>query len=834
MKNRIALEGEWTLRQLGGHSPDVPPIVVEGANERSVYGSLLTSGLIADPFVDANEDEVSWVAHADWELSRRLPALSFDGAVAELELPGVDTFATVHVGESRLGSTSNMHCRYVWDMSEALRADDDQLIVRFESPYAHAAQREAELGHRPASYPSPYPYVRKMACSFGWDWGPSLPDFGLWRGASLLVWRQARLDRVAVSTREEGGAWVAEVHVEVKRQEGVAARRLFVDIELSGPGIHEVQRADVAEHAHSVEAAIVAASAAPWFPRGMGVAQLYELTVRLLDETGEPLDETVESIGFRTINISANASGEFGLDVNGVPVLARGFNWIPESILPGLTSERRVEGLLEAAVAANANLVRVWGGGLYESDHFYRRCDELGLLVWQDFAFACGTYPEEGALPAEVEREVVDNVRRISSHPSLALLCGNNENLWLYKALEWDRALDGASWGAGYYFDLIPRLISEIAPHLNYYPGTPWSGDWSIEPNDPGTQTHHAWEMWNHRDYTRYLDDEPRFVSEFGWQGPASYAVLRNAVSTEIEDPEDRRLQHHQKADNGEHKLREGVARHLPPSTTLTDWHYASSLVQTRAIATALSHWARLWPSCRGAVIWQLNDIWPSISWSALDVDTNPKPVMAAIRDAFDDVHLSFSLDRWERPELFIHNRGVAGAVEGTVRITLLSADGATTEQRAHYLRLAPSDHRSISVSDATALRDGVVRAEYLGRTRYWWADPDGRLGIEDPGLEWEIREGDAPELILTARHAIAREVLVRTDLDDDWFVPELSRFLTVEPLMPVTVPLEKGTDTGRLARAMSQPGGVTSLADYLSRNAPATSAHSSRGAVER
>ncbi len=321
--------------------------------------------------------------------------------------------------------------------------------------------------------------------------------------------------------------------------------------------------------------------------------------------------------------------------VNDVPVFARGVNWIPDDVFADRITRDRLAERFRQAADANVNYLRVWGGGRYESDDFYDLADEMGFLVQQDFPFACAAYPEEEPIRGEVVAEARENVVRLAAHPSLVLWTGNNENLWGYEDWGWKPALNGRTWGAGYYFDLLPRIVAELDPSRRYWPGSPYSGTPRRHPNDPAAGTTHIWDVWNTDDYSKYASYRPRFVAEFGFQGPPAYATLRRALSEEPLAAGSPGMAHHQKAVDGDRKLARGLANHLPEPRDFDDWHYLTQLNQARAVAFGIEHFRSLRPHCMGAVVWQLNDCWPVTSWAAIDGDGRRKPLWFALRSAY-------------------------------------------------------------------------------------------------------------------------------------------------------------------------------------------------------
>jgi beta-mannosidase len=351
-------------------------------------------------------------------------------------------------------------------------------------------------------------------------------------------------------------------------------------------------------------------------------------------------DEWRGRIGFRTVALDTAPDPDgtpFTILLNGERVFARGINWIPGDCFPARVGRDQYAERLTQARDANVNLVRIWGGGIYESDDFYDVCDELGLLVWQDFLFTCAAYAEEEPLRGEVAAEAREAVTRLSPHPSLVLWNGCNESIWGYHDWDWQAELDGRTWGWRYYTEILPAIVAELDPTRPYTPGSPYSFDPRRHPNAPADGTSHIWDVWNTLDYAEYRRYAPRFVAEFGFQGPPTWATLTRAIHDEPMRSDSPGIVAHQKAEDGNGKLARGLTNHLPVPTTFADWHWATSLNQARAVALGVEHLRSLTPLCMGAVVWQLNDVWPGISWSAVDGDGRCKPMWYALRRSFRD-----------------------------------------------------------------------------------------------------------------------------------------------------------------------------------------------------
>ncbi|MET8094044.1 glycoside hydrolase family 2 protein [Micromonospora sp. NPDC005220] len=633
--SRQALYDGWTLRAAPG--AQVPeeiagrsvPATVPGC----VHTDLLEAGLIPDPYLDDNELSLAWIGRTDWVYRTTVVHRTGDDDRVDLVCAGLDTVATLTLNGVEVARTANMHRGYRFDVRPLLRDGDNDLVVTFDSAYRYAEAQQERLGDRPNAYPEPFHFIRKMACNFGWDWGPTLVTAGIWQEISLHAWSTARLATVRPLVTMDGRDGRVEVHVEVER---VADVPLTVRAAVAGV------RAEVVVPAGQRTAVLTLTVREPalWWPRGYGEQTRHPIAVTLHAPDGDTVDSWSHRIGFRSVRLDTTPDEHgtpFSLSVNDVPVFVRGVNWIPDDAFPTRITRSRLAERFDQAVAANVNLLRVWGGGRYESADFYDLADERGLLVQQDFLFACAAYPEEEPFGTEVAAEAAEQVTRLAPYPSLVLWTGNNENIWGWHDWDWQSALAGRTWGRGYYLDVLPRVVGELDPTRPYWPGSPWSGTETIHPNDPAHGTTHIWDVWNTDDYTRYREYVPRFVAEFGYQAPPAYATLRRALSDEPLAHDSPGMAHHQKAADGDAKLQRGLDAHLPAPADFDDWHYLTQLNQARAIQLGVEHFRSHRGVCAGTIVWQLNDCWPVTSWSAVDGDGRRKPLWYALRHAYAD-----------------------------------------------------------------------------------------------------------------------------------------------------------------------------------------------------
>ncbi|MEU3514853.1 glycoside hydrolase family 2 protein [Streptomyces sp. NPDC006654] len=760
MKDVIPLTEGWSL----DHDGSPLPARVPGC----VHTDLIDAGVIPDPFIGENEREVAWVGRRDWTYSRPLGLPTGTHERTDLVFEGLDTAAQITLDGTVLGRTRNMHRSHRFDVT----GSSGELRVLFTSAYSEAEAVRALTGDRPNAYPEPFQYIRKMACNFGWDWGPTVVTAGIWKPVRLERWSTARLDRVRPLVTVTDDTGHVELHLEVERTESGASRSLAARATVAGVEVTAPVEGDRAVVVIDVPQPEV------WWPRGYGEQRLYDVELTLLDAadgTAEPLPLDIwrHRVGFRTVELDRTPDEHgtgFTFVVNGVRVFARGVNWIPDDVLPSRVTPERYRERLAQAAAANVDLVRVWGGGLYESDAFYDACDELGLMVWQDFPFACAAYPEEQPLRGEVEAEARENVVRLMPHPSLMVWNGNNENLWGFRDWDWEPGLAGDSWGEGYYLGLLPRIVAELDPTRPYTAGSPWSGSWDHHPNDPAHGTHHSWEVWNRLDYTAYRASVPRFVAEFGWQAPPAIATLRRALPGEELAPDSPGMLHHQKADDGNGKLDRGLERHFTvPVGDFDRWHYLTQVVQARAVATGIEHWRANWPVCAGTIVWQLNDCWPVSSWAAIDGDGRFKPLYHELRRVYADRLLTLQPEGDRLVVAVINQSAAAWRTEVVLR--RLTTDGQTLlEARLDVdaaartvvrlpvpLHLVPTDRSP----------EEYLVAEADGLRSFHFAAADRDLHHPRPRYDVQLRPvsgaGDKVDLVVTA-HTLVRDLLVQAD----------------------------------------------------------------------
>lgn len=817
MLHRTALDSGWLIRadRLGPDAPaHLQDLTIPTTLPSDVLSELIRTEVAPDPRIGANEAAIAWVGRSDWTYSTsvQLGADCVDREV-DLVLLGVDTVADVRIDGASVLTTENMHRRYRVPLG---RADHERRVdveVSLKDAWAHAEHVMAELGPRPNVYPSPANFLRKAAYNFGWDWGPTVVTAGLWRPVLLESWAVARLDHVRPVADWDGRRGTFSVTGVIVR-DSTTPTNVLVEVEVAGTTVG----LDVGATESSFSLTLTDLPVDPWSPRGHGDQALYAVSVRLWAGP-DLLDEVHTRTGFRRAELrTSDALGGEGFEivVNGSVVQVRGVNWIPEDCFPARLTRSRYAARLDDALDAGCNLVRVWGGGIYEDDAFYDLCDERGLLVWQDFPFACAAYPEEEPFRTEVTAEATDNVERLIAHPSLVLWNGNNEVIEGFQSWGWQEPLAGRTWGWGFFTDTLPRVVAQVDGSRPYWPGSPYAGTLERPVNEPTHGTNHIWDVWNREDYLAYRDHRPRFAAEFGFQGPACWRTLRDAVQPEHLDVASPVFQAHQKAIDGQLKLDRSLAEHFGVPADFGNWHYLAQLNQARALTVGIEHLRSLTPWCSGTVWWQLNDCWPAMSWSVVDSAGRRKPAWFALRRAYaarlltiqpratglaatllNDTNESMST------HLAVELRSLDGAVLAHEQVPMqVAARGASTVDLPDHLVAPAGDPDTFLVAQVESGVPGAERA-------LWFFAPDRLLTLDRSALRVEVdRHGAGVDLRLTAT-GLVRDIWIRADVID----PEA----TVSDQLITLLPGEEAVV--RVATAMPEHLGWGSPAVVVSVN---------------
>lgn len=616
----VNLHSNWKMRTVG--SEEYLEALVPG----SVYNDLLLHNKMEDPYYRDNELKALKLMEADYEYITHFPVddamLACDEVI--LHFDGLDTVADVYLNGVHLGHVENMHRIWEYSAKSHLKSEDNELKIIFHSPTNFIKEAYAQTpmdGTTDAMVG--FPLLRKAHCMFGWDWGPRLPDAGIWREVKLLGVNSARFESVYIRQKHEGGQVFLSFQVDIvettkdtpvplkpEGRDGFTYRVTVTD-----PGGLDFQF-------EGSEGPIKIENPELWWPNGYGEQPLYKILVELCKD-GEVRDIWEKRIGLRTMTmkIEKDEFGEsFAHVVNGVPIFAMGADYIPEDNILSRTNKDRTYLLLKQCKAANFNSIRVWGGGHYPGDDFWDACDEMGFVVWEDFMFACAVYALTDDFEENVKAEFVDNIRRIRHHASLGLWCGNNEMEMFVDMGLWSKDPKAKSDYVKLYEYIIPKIVKEHDPQTFYWPASPSSGGAFDAPNDEKRGDVHYWDVWHgNKPFTEYRKFNFRYVSEFGFQ---SFPSLKTVET--FTEPGDRNIfsyvmEKHQRNNAANGKIMNYMGQTFLYPNDFATTLYASQLLQADAIRYGVEHFRRIRGCCMGTIYWQLNDCWPVASWASID-----------------------------------------------------------------------------------------------------------------------------------------------------------------------------------------------------------------------
>jgi beta-mannosidase len=652
---KISLDGIWTIKNTE------KSIEMDGQVPGTVFEALFDNGLIEDPFYGENEHQMKWVYETDWVYEKEFsvePSFLEHKSIL-IRFHGLDTIAEVTLNGELIGSANNMFVRYDYDVKSKLRQKSNKLEINFKSPTAMSREEieknKVKLNTGYAAIPG-VPYLRKAQYSFGWDWGPKLPDIGIWKNVEIVGFDDIKIKSVFPYTHLEYNKDILNIRDPIEFSTiKTKSAKLFIEIDFT------LNIANISDLGYRIKAQLKApddqvfAKEIPlkkqketlsfdiqnpflWWTHDLGIPNLYQIEVSILKD-GQ-LERATQQIGLREIQLVRKRDkwGEsFYFLLNGIPVFAKGANWIPiDSFIPrgkklGLYSMNLIY-----AKQANMNMVRVWGGGIYEDDTFYNLCDELGILVWQDFPFACALYPYNDEFIESVEREAIQNIRRLRGHPSLALWCGNNEIESLWKRILiisgiTEDIMERHSFLVDFYLrifeEILPQLIKKLDPTRPYWPSSPSSGFISENlalrsSNNPNVGDAHYWAVWHgNMPFSAYRQFNTRFMSEFGFESFPSLKTIEKFCPIDQYDFNSKIMENHQKNSAGNQKIMDYMDKRFSIPQGFEHQVILSQITQAEAIEYGVEYWRqnRTDYHCMGALYWQLNDCWPVASWSSLD-----------------------------------------------------------------------------------------------------------------------------------------------------------------------------------------------------------------------
>lgn len=604
----------------------------------SLYSVMLDNGLMEDPFYGMNESAATRMCDKDCEFytsfSLTDEELSKENLI--LRFGGLDTLCDIYLNGRRIAKTDNMHRRYDFDIKEYAQNGENELRIHFHSPnkYVSDMQKRHPLWNAGDSTEG-ISHIRKASYMFGWDWGPKLPDMGIWKEAEILAFDGALLENALIIQTHTDGKVILDIEVELKGNDPESVCLVTVDGKTYETSYGECR--------------IIIDEPKLWWPNGLGEQNLYDVKFELFHGDTK-VDEMTKTIGLRTLTVSQEKDKwgrEFCFVINGEKIFAMGADYIPQDnilsrVNPGIT-ERRITD----CVKANYNSIRVWGGGYYPEDEFFDLCDRYGLIVWQDFMFACVCVRMREDFETTVKEEAIYNVKRIRHHASLGLLCGNNEMEEGVK--NWDNMGDSELVRLDYlrlYENLLSDISAKYAPQTFYWPSSPSSGGGFAAPNDDSMGDVHFWTVWHgNAPFEEYRNHFFRFCSEFGFESFPSIKTINSFCEKSQQNIFSKVMENHQKCKSGNAKILTYCADNYLYIKEFENLVYASQLLQADAIRYAIEHFRRFRGRCMGGIYWQFNDCWPVASWASVDYYGRWKALHYSAKRFFAPVLMSLHED---------------------------------------------------------------------------------------------------------------------------------------------------------------------------------------------
>ena len=648
--SKFDLDGGWKFHEAG--KSDWHPANVPGC----VHTDLLDNKLIEDPFYRDNEKRQQWIGKTDWEYQTtfNVSSQTIKRQNVEIVFYGLDTYANVLLNDQAVLDADNMFRTWRVDVKKYLKPGQNTLRIKFRSPINEILPLMAKLSYElPAvndQGEKTSPYTRKAPYQYGWDWGPRFVTSGIWKPVELVAWDNARMDDLQIKqkdlTKEKAElSAVAEI---------VASAPITATIEVkdvTDKNLVATKEVKLAPGVNKVDLAFSIANPHLWYPVGYGDQALYKFEASL-KVGGKTIDDQTRRTGLRTLELRQKPD-EHGISfefiINGIPVFGHGANWIPADSFPTRITRDKYKRLLTSLRDANMNMVRVWGGGIYEDDYFYDLADELGILVWQDFMFACSMYPGDKMFLDNVRHEVIDNVKRVRNHPSIVIWVGNNEieTAWQHWG-GWKDKNPSFVWEdyQKLFLRLLPETLEEYDPSRPYWQSSP-SANFQADPEFQGIGDTHYWQVWHaEKPFSEYEKQYPRFMSEYGFQSFPELETVkyyttesdRNSIETPI-------MLAHQRHPRGNQLIRTYMLREYNQPKDFESFLYVSQVLQAEGIKLGAEHLRRIMPQNMGSLYWQADDCWPVASWSSMDYFGRWKALMYYTRRFYAPTLVSMHVD---------------------------------------------------------------------------------------------------------------------------------------------------------------------------------------------
>ena len=832
---RQELHGGWEFRQ--ENLDDWMPAKVPGL----VQTDLLENGKIKDPYYADNYLSIQWVDKVDWEYRTTFDAPQAAAAGnARLVFEGLDCFAKVWLNGTQIIEADNMFRTWKADVHRLLKPTGNTLHIVFESPTQRGLEFLTSFGLRLHGYNDHAGkggignnklqfFLRKPGYQFGWDLTPRILTVGIWRPVVLESWDEGRIEDLYVYTKSLEKNYSKAV-VGSRMKTAVTEPGCYtLTLAFNGKTVQTIEK-ELISGEHLLDTEFEVKSPELWWPNGAGKPHLYDVSLTL-SRDGRPIDTRATRVGIRTSEIrrvdDPDGKGtSFGLVINHKQIFCKGSNYVPCEVLLPRTPDTMLEHVVKSTADVNMNMLRVWGGGIYEEDYFYELCDRYGIMVWHDFMFACGMYPDTPAFYASVEAEARDNIERLRNHPSVVLWCGNNEvevpwnpygNGWQKsKWQHWYNPQQIARLTKGMedlFYDLLDRCVREsCADGVPYWPSSPLPG-YKIGAESPYTQgDYHYWQVWHnpHNPVEYYNTHVGRFMSEYGLIGFPELASMKRYTPEKDLWLHSPTMEAHQGSPKGNDNVIHYVGNHFRKPTDFAQQIYVSQIMQAEGITIAMEAHRRNMPWCQGSLIWQVNDCWPCNSWAGIDFYGYWKAMHYAMKQACAPILVAPYL-HGDTLDLFIVS-DLYKRVKGTLELTLMDFSGKKLKTQQIGTTLAPATSTKVASFPTMEFLGGADKASTLLFCKFISADGEAsnilyfdlvkNLSLSAPKVDFVVKEADGEKAtIVVSTDSLAKNVMVMYDgeagrFSDNFFdlLPGQSREITVATDRPADEVLQKLT----------------------------------------
>jgi beta-mannosidase len=656
----IEISKNWTFKN------NIDSVWLEASVPGDVHTDLLKNGLIEDPFYRLNEHDLQWIDKTDWEYKTEfdLSQKDLNSHSLALEFQGIDTYSSIYLNDSLIGTTDNMFIGKTVDIKNFAKLGKNKLYIKLFSPINKGVKLHDSLGYDISSFNGNdlaeigkvegnkrvSVFTRKAPYHFGWDWGPRLVTSGIWQPINIKTWNYFNIEDLYIRqiSLNENASLVAEIELESYLEIDEMISEIYVDNQKVSTDLIYINKG-----ANKIEIPFTIKDYELWWPNGMGNQNMYDVKVKL--QSNNNFVTSSKRVGLREINLVTSqdsVGNNFYFEVNKKPVFMKGVNYIPQDIFLNRVSDDKYEELLESAVDANMNMIRVWGGGIYENEIFYNLCDEKGLLVWQDFMFACAMYPGDEDFLKSVEQEAKYNVKRLRGHPSIALWCGNNEVRSAWKNWGWEKDVmenqspEIASVISKAYDDVFHKILPEVVNNLDtstaYWPSSPGSTFSGGTESYTSGDAHYWGVWWGKEDFESYNQKVPRFMSEFGFQSFPEFSSVDKYTNESDYSIYSEVMKSHQRSSIGNSTIEDYMLRHYNKPKSFKGYLYVSQILQAYGMSIGMESHRRNKGYSMGSLYWQLNDCWPVASWSSIDYFGKWKALHYSTKKAFQPVLINF------------------------------------------------------------------------------------------------------------------------------------------------------------------------------------------------